>query len=44
MGISYPPWVHRSEAATVVPLIVSHLYHQKGWRKRQHREWSKLFG
>jgi hypothetical protein len=27
-----------------VPLIVSHLYHQKGWKKRKRREWSKLFG
>jgi deoxyhypusine synthase len=33
-----------AEATTVVPLIVSHLYHQKGWKKRKRREWSKLFG
>ena len=33
-----------AEATTVVPLIASHLYHQKGWRKRKRREWSKLFG
>jgi deoxyhypusine synthase len=32
-----------AEAGSVVPLIVSYLYHQKGWRKRQRREWSKLF-
>jgi len=33
-----------AEATTVVPLIVSYLYHQKGWKKRKRREWSKLFG
>ena len=32
-----------AEAGSVVPLIVSYLYHQKGWRKRKRREWSKLF-
>jgi deoxyhypusine synthase len=32
-----------AEATTVVPLIVSFLYHQKGWKKRKRREWSKLF-
>ncbi|MCK7469268.1 MAG: hypothetical protein MZU91_14845 [Desulfosudis oleivorans] len=29
---------HRS-----LPLIVSCLYHQKDWKKRKRREWSKLF-
>jgi deoxyhypusine synthase len=32
-----------AEASSIVPLIVSYLYHQKGWRKRKRREWSKLF-
>jgi deoxyhypusine synthase len=32
-----------AEATTVVPLIASHLYHQKGWKKRKRRAWSKLF-
>jgi deoxyhypusine synthase len=32
-----------AEAGSIVPLIVSYLYHQKGWRKRKRREWSKLF-
>jgi deoxyhypusine synthase len=32
-----------AEAGSIVPLIVSYLYHQKGWRKRKRREWSQLF-
>jgi deoxyhypusine synthase len=32
-----------AEAGSIVPLIVSYLYHQKGWLKRKRREWSKLF-
>ncbi|MCU0538857.1 MAG: deoxyhypusine synthase [Desulfobacterales bacterium] len=32
-----------AEATTVVPLIVSHLYHQKGWKKRKRRRWARLF-
>jgi deoxyhypusine synthase len=32
-----------AEATSVLPLIVSHLYHQKDWKKRKRREWSKLF-
>jgi deoxyhypusine synthase len=32
-----------AEATTVVPLIASHLYHQKSWKKRKRRRWAKLF-
>ena len=32
-----------AEAGSVVPLIVSCLYHRKGWRRRKRREWAKLF-
>jgi deoxyhypusine synthase len=32
-----------AEAGSVVPLIVSYLYHRKGWRRRKRREWSQLF-
>jgi deoxyhypusine synthase len=32
-----------AEATSVLPLIMSHLYHQKDWEKRKRREWSKLF-
>jgi deoxyhypusine synthase len=32
-----------AEATSVLPLIVSHLYHQKDWEKRKRREWAKLF-
>jgi deoxyhypusine synthase len=32
-----------AEAGSVLPLIVSYLYHRKNWRKRKRREWAKLF-
>jgi deoxyhypusine synthase len=32
-----------AEATSVLPLIVSYLYHRKDWKKRKRREWSKLF-
>jgi deoxyhypusine synthase len=32
-----------AEAGSVLPLIASYLYHKKGWRKRQRREWAKIF-
>jgi deoxyhypusine synthase len=32
-----------AEAGSVLPLIVSTLYHQQDWRKRKRREWTKLF-
>jgi deoxyhypusine synthase len=32
-----------AEASSVLPLIVSYLYHQKAWRKRKRREWANLF-
>jgi deoxyhypusine synthase len=32
-----------AEASSVLPLIVSTLYHKKDWRKRKRREWAKLF-
>ena len=32
-----------AEAGSVLPLIVSYLYHQESWRKRKRREWAKLF-
>ena len=32
-----------AEATSVLPLIVSCLYHQKDWKKRKRREWAKLF-
>jgi len=32
-----------AEATSVLPLIVSHLYHRKDWKKRKRREWSKLY-
>jgi deoxyhypusine synthase len=33
-----------AEATTVLPLIVSYIYHSRAWEKRKKREWSKLFG
>jgi deoxyhypusine synthase len=32
-----------AEATTVLPLIVSFVYHSRAWEKRKPREWSKLF-
>jgi deoxyhypusine synthase len=32
-----------AEATTVLPLIVSYVYHSRAWEKRKPREWSKLF-
>jgi len=32
-----------AEATTVLPLIVSYVYHSQAWEKRKPREWSKLF-
>jgi len=32
-----------AEATSVLPLLVSYVYHQGNWKKRQRREWSRLF-
>lgn len=32
-----------AEATTVLPLIASYLYHKGDWRKRNFKEWSKIF-
>ncbi|MDP2422815.1 MAG: deoxyhypusine synthase [Bacteroidales bacterium] len=32
-----------AEATSVLPLIVSYLYHKGDWRKRKKYEWAKLF-
>ncbi len=32
-----------AEAGSVLPLIVSYLYHKSSWRKRKRREWAQLF-
>ncbi len=32
-----------AEATTVLPLIASHLYHKGDWKKRNFKEWSKIF-
>jgi deoxyhypusine synthase len=32
-----------AEATSVLPLIISYIYHSKGWKKRKRRNWSKLF-
>ena len=32
-----------AEATTVVPLIVSYVYHKKDWKKRKRYDWTKLF-
>ena len=32
-----------AEATSVLPLIASYLYHKGDWRKRNFKEWSKIF-
>jgi len=32
-----------AEATSVLPLIVSYVWHKGDWKKRKQREWSKLF-
>jgi deoxyhypusine synthase len=32
-----------AEATSVLPLIISYIYHSKGWKKRKRRNYSKLF-
>lgn len=32
-----------AEATSVVPLIMSYVYHKGDWKKRKQREWAKLF-
>lgn len=32
-----------AEATSVLPLIVSYVYHKGDWKKRKKREWSKIF-
>lgn len=32
-----------AEATSVLPLIISYVYHKGGWKKRTKREWNKIF-
>lgn len=32
-----------AEASSVLPLIVSYVYHQRDWQTRSKREWTKIF-
>jgi len=32
-----------AEATSVLPLIVSYVYHQGSWKKRELKEWNKIF-
>lgn len=32
-----------AEATSVLPLIVSYVYHQGSWKKRENREWSNIY-
>ncbi len=33
-----------AEATSVLPLIVSYVYHQRRWQQRPRRQWSTIFG
>lgn len=32
-----------AEVSSILPLIVSYVYHRRDWQRRQKREWSKIF-
>jgi len=32
-----------AEATSVLPLIISYAYHQGSWKKREFKEWNKIF-
>jgi len=32
-----------AEATSVLPLIISYVYHKKDWEKRKHYNWAKIF-
>lgn len=32
-----------AEAASVLPLIISHVYHKGNWKNREKRQWGKIF-
>ena len=32
-----------AEAGSILPLIISYVYHKGDWKKRERREWSKIF-
>jgi len=32
-----------AEAASVLPLIISHVYHRGDWKNREKRQWGKIF-
>jgi deoxyhypusine synthase len=32
-----------AEATSVLPLIASYLYHKGDWKKRNFKEWAKIF-
>jgi deoxyhypusine synthase len=32
-----------AEATSVLPLVVSYVYHQGSWKKREFKEWNKIF-
>jgi len=42
VGTGYEQMVF-AEASSVLPLIVSCLYHKKDWKKRKRRKWAKIF-
>jgi deoxyhypusine synthase len=33
-----------AEATSVLPLIISHVYHMRCWEDRCQRRWNKIFG
>jgi deoxyhypusine synthase len=31
-----------AEATSVLPLIISYVYHREDWKKRSHANWTKM--
>jgi len=42
VGGGYEQMVY-AEATSVLPLIISYVYHQRGWETRASRRWNKIF-
>ncbi len=42
VGTGYEQMVY-AEATSVLPLIVSYIYHRRDWESREKRQWSRIF-
>ena len=42
VDVTYEQMVY-AEGTTVIPLIISYIYHGNEWKKREYKNWTKLF-